>query len=109
MLKSVCACLCCSCRQIIATAVKGKRYGEAVELQMRFGTWCERLEMRSSQCKCYLGEYQSVRLPEEAEEPWCSTTKSTGVAMICAGAIVTHLYAKEPKEAWMLFQVGLSY
>jgi hypothetical protein len=44
-----------ACRLIIACAIKGKRYGEAVDLLMRFGSYCERQELKNTQCKCYLG------------------------------------------------------
>mmetsp|Transcript_17378 Transcript_17378/g.29773 ORF Transcript_17378/g.29773 Transcript_17378/m.29773 type:complete len:336 (+) Transcript_17378:26-1033(+) len=65
-------------RQATSTAVKAQRWHEAVDVQMRYASYCDRTGARSSQCKCYLG------------------------------AIVTHLYAKEAKAAWMLFQDALA-
>ncbi|KAJ9532770.1 hypothetical protein QJQ45_010880 [Haematococcus lacustris] len=65
-------------RQAISLLVRAKRYPEAVEMMMRFGSQCDRVGARSSQCKCYLG------------------------------AIVTHLFAKEAREAWMVFQDALA-
>ena len=42
-------------RAAISGLVKAKRYGDAVDLQMRFGASCDSANARGSQAKCYLG------------------------------------------------------
>ena len=48
-------------RQAVACLVKAKKYGECVELLMRFGAACDKTGAKSSQCKAYLGEWPCGR------------------------------------------------
>jgi len=61
-------------RQAVACLVRNGRYGDAAALLMRFGTTCDAVNARSSQCKAYLG------------------------------AVVCWLYAQDAAEAWRVFQ-----
>lgn len=63
------------CRQAIGHLVKTQKWGDAVQLLMRFAASCDNAGARSSQCKAYLG------------------------------AVVVWLYASNAKQAWMTYQV----
>lgn len=62
-------------RQAISHLIRAKKWGDAVNMLMRFAASCDTAGARSSQCKAYLG------------------------------AVVVWLYAEDAKQAWLTYQV----